>query len=497
MKKKISIVGAGVGGLSAGIRLQKSGFDVTIYEKESIPGGKMHLIEGNGFKFDLGPTIVMMPQVYRDVFEFAGEDPDDYIPMKRLDPIYSVYFDGEKAEVSTDLVHLTEYLEGISSEDTQGYYEYISSIYKRYLIAKEHFIEKPFRRPSDFYNPKTLLNALRLKTFSNAYDSIASFVKDDRLRKLLSFQTLYIGISPHNGPSIYTIIPMIEMVYGVWYIEGGMYSMTRGLEKCFKKLGGKVEYNSPVDKILFDGKVTKGISVSGRDIGSDIVLCNADFPYALKELIDDNSVRGKKYTPEKIDGMDYSCSCFLMYLGLDGSYPELDVHNVIFADDFEKNISDIFSGKLPEDPSVYLYSPSKVDDSIAPDGKTALYVLVPIPSLHTSKLTWTDEDISKYREIALSKVKTMASLASIEDKIVFEKVFTPRDFLEKFNAYHGATFGIAPTLMQSNYYRPHNKHMSAENLYFTGSSVHPGAGVPIVLTSGKLSAEEIIRDHKK
>lgn len=493
MSKTVAIVGAGVGGLSAGIRLQSRGYDVTIYEKEDRPGGKMNRIEGEGFKFDLGPTIVMMPQVYRDVFEFAGEDPDDYIPMKKLDPIYSVYFDGERADVSTDLVHLTGYLEGISEEDTAGYYRYISSIYKRYLVAKKHFIEKSFRGPADFYNPKTLMNALKLRTFSSAHDSIASFVKDERLRKLLSFQTLYIGISPHNGPSIYTIIPMIEMIYGVWIIEGGMYSMSSGMEKCFKKLGGNIVYNSTVEKILFDGDTASGISVGGKDVPYDIVVCNADFPYAMKELVDSPSARGK-YSPAKIDKMDYSCSCFLLYLGLDGTYDGLEVHNVVFAEDFEKNISDIFSGEAPKDPSIYVYSPSKVDSSLAPEGKTALYVLAPVPSLDISKISWTDSELEEYRAIIMEKIKELDGLEDIEEKIVFEKLFTPHDFKEKFNAYNGSTFGLAPTLFQSNYYRPHNKSSKCKNLYFAGSSVHPGAGVPIVLTSGRLAAEEIFRD---
>lgn len=495
MSKNIAIVGAGVGGLSAGIRLQSQGFNVTIYEKENRPGGKMNVIEGNGFKFDLGPTIVMMPHVYREVFEFAGEDPDDYIPMKKLDPIYSVYFDGERADVSTDLVHLTDYLEGISEEDTAGYYDYISSIYRRYLIAKEHFIEKSFRGPLDFYNPKTLLNALKLKTFSNAHDSIASFVKDERLRKLLSFQTLYIGISPHNGPSIYTIIPMIEMIYGVWLIEGGMYTMSSGMAKCFEKLGGNIVYNSPVEKITFKGDMATGVSVGGKTIPHDIVVCNADFPYAMTDLIEEPSIRGK-YSPGKINSMDYSCSCFLLYLGLEGKYDNLEVHNVVFADDFEKNISDIFSGESPSDPSIYVYAPSQIDSSVAPEGHTGLYVLAPVPSLDISKSNWTDETITEYRRTILDKLKSLDGLSNIDEAIVFEKFFTPHDFEEKFNAYNGSTFGLAPTLLQSNYYRPHNKSSKCQNLYFAGSSVHPGAGVPIVLTSGKLAAEEIFRDHK-
>lgn len=494
MSKKIVVIGAGVGGLSTAIRLQSKGYQVEIFEKEATPGGKMNVIEGKGFRFDLGPTIVMMPHIYKEVFEYAGKNPDDYIPMQQLNPLYSVTFsDKEKTEIHTDLVHLTDYLEGISYEDAAGYLKYLADIYKRYLVAKDHFIEKAFRSPKDFYNPKTLKKALELKTFDSAYHSISKYVKDDRLRKILSFQTLYIGISPYNGPSIYTIIPMIEMVYGVWFIKGGMYSMTEGMVRLFEELGGKINYNAPVDEIIIDNKIAKGIKAAGKELLYDAVVCNADFPYAMKNLIKEDKNKGK-YTDKKIDKMKYSCSCFLMYLGIDKKLDDLNVHNIVFAKDFDKNISDIFEGNLPEDPSIYLYVPSKVDSSLAPEGKESLYVLVPVPELSVSQKAWDEETIKKYREKVLKIASKQCGLESIEDHIEFEQIVTPLDFQNRFNAYNGATFGLAPTLFQSNYYRPHNKFNYCQNLYFTGSSVHPGAGVPIVLTSGKLTASEVMKD---
>lgn len=494
MRKKVIVVGAGVGGLATAIRLQCQGYEVEIFEKEPMVGGKMNQLQGNGFKFDLGPTIVMMPQIYNEIFEVAGKNPKDYIPMESLDPIYSLTFHtGEKVTASTDLVKLTEFLEGISYEDAQGYLNYLSDVYKRYLVAKDHFIEKSFRGPKDFYNPKTLVQALKLKTFDSAYHTISKYVKDDRLRKLLSFQTLYIGISPYNGPSIYTIIPMIETVYGVWFIKGGMYTMAKSMEKLFIELGGKIHLNSPIDEILIENKKAIGVKLNSKEIKADHIVCNADFPYAMKNLIKEEKYKGK-YNNKKIDKMKYSCSCFLMYLGLNKKLEDFEVHNILFAKDFDKNINDIFDGTLPEDPSMYFYIASKLDPSLAPEGKESLYVLVPVPELSKNKIDWNEETISNYRNRIIDIIKSKINIEDFESLIEFEKIITPIDFEERFNAYNGATFGLAPTLLQSNYYRPHNKASNCENLYFVGSSVHPGAGVPIVLTSAKLTANEVMKD---
>lgn len=494
MGKKVIVIGSGVGGLATAIRLQSQGYEVEIFEKEAMVGGKMNQLKGNGFTFDLGPTIVMMPQIYNEIFEVAGKNPKDYIPMESLDPIYSLTFhNGEKVTASTDLVKLTEFLEGISYEDAQGYLNYLSDVYKRYIVAKDHFIEKSFRGPMDFYNPKTLVQALKLKTFDSAYHTISKYVKDDRLRKLLSFQTLYIGISPYNGPSIYTIIPMIETIYGVWFIKGGMYTMAKSMERLFIELGGKINFNSPIDEIIIENKKAIGVKLNSKEIKADYIVCNADFPYAMKNLIKEEKYKGK-YTDKKIDKMKYSCSCFLLYLGLNKKLEDFEVHNILFAEDFDKNINDIFDGTLPQDPSMYFYISSKLDPSLAPEGKESLYVLVPVPELSKNKIQWNEETISNYRKRIIDIIKNKTNIKDFEDLIEFEKIITPIDFEERFNAYNGATFGLAPTLLQSNYYRPHNKASNCENLYFVGSSVHPGAGVPIVLTSAKLTANEVMKD---
>jgi phytoene desaturase len=494
MSKKVIIIGSGTSGLAAAIRLKTLGFDVEIYEKNEKVGGRMNQIEDKGFKFDVGPTIVMMPQVYKEVFEFSGANPDDYLEMQLLDPMYTIHFsDQSKFDVSTDLTKLIKQIESISEEDAQGYLAYLADVYKRYLIAKKHFIEKSFRKPLDFYNPKSLYNALKLRTFDSAYTSISKFVKDERLRKALSFQTLYIGVSPFTGPSIYTIIPMIELLYGVWYIKGGMYQMAKAMEKRFLEIGGKIHFNQHVEEILIKDKKVYGIIANQKEVKTDIVLSNADFPWAMNNLLKDKKSKGK-YQEKRINKMGYSSSSFLLYIGLDKKYPT-NVHAIRFAKDFNKNINDLFTFNVPDDPSFYMYSPTQVDPSLAPKNKEVLYVLVPIPSMQSGTISWDLKSTESYKDKILDMISKVEGFEDIKSHIEVLKVYTPNDFKERFNLQFGATFGLKPTLFQSNYFRPQTTFKYVKNLYFAGSSNHPGAGVPIVLTSAKLAVSDILKDH--
>lgn len=494
MKKKIIIIGAGTAGLAAGIRLQTLGFDCEIYEKNDQVGGRMYQIREQGFSFDVGPTIVLMPEMYRELFRFSGVNPDDYIPMTLLEPMNTIHYpDGYSFSISSNLPKFIQQLESFSEKETAGYLKYLSDVYRRYIIAKEAFLEKSYRRPRDFYHFKTLHALLKLRTLNNAYSSISSFVEEDKLRKALSFQTLYIGISPFSGPSIYTIIPMIELLYGVHYIKGGMYQMAKAMERRLIELGGKINLNQTVDEIVIEKGVAKGIRIQHQFISSDAVLSNADFPWVMKHLIRQPRDQGR-YTNKKIEKMAYSSSSFIMYLGLNKKY-QTTVHQIHFSSDFKRNIDELFIGVVPQDPSIYLYSPTQIDDSLAPVGHEILYVLVPVPSLHRNDIEWNDHLIQTLRRIVLDKIKTIAGFEDIEDHVVYEKIFTPKHFESQFNLQFGATFGLKPTLFQSLYFRPQATTRRVKNLYFAGSSNHPGAGVPIVLMSAKIVTNEIVRDQ--
>lgn len=495
--KRVNVVGAGTAGLAAAIRLQNEGYDVHLYEKNEKVGGKMFQINEKGYRFDVGPTIVMTPEIYNEVFEIAGRDPKDYIPMKRLDPMMGVsYKDGKKFNLSNDLVELFKTLENISEEDAAGLLKYLSNIYDRYLVAKNKILNRSYRNIWQFINPEGLVDIYRLKTFDNAYNEMSKFIQDDYIKKMFAFQTLYIGISPNSGPSLYNMIPMLELFYGIWHIEGGMYAMAEGMERLFLELGGTLHLNTAVDEILFEDKKAIGIRVGNEKVLADYTMVNADFPYAMTNLIPDEKNRGK-YTDRKINNMEYSCSCFILYLGVDKKYETEAAHTFHMAHDFDRNIADLFdNGVPPEDPSIYIFNLNEVSEDLAPEGKQGLYVLVPVPDLSLYD-GWTAEKTEEYRNHILDIVEEIEPFSDIREHIDFETIYTPKMFEQNFNAYNGATFGLRPSLLQSAYFRPHNKFDYADNLYFCGSSIHPGAGVPTVLQSAKLSVEELLKDDKE
>ena len=261
--------------------------------------------------------------------------------MTALDPLYKLYFrDGTSFQVSSNLNKLMKELENFGEEEAYGYLSYLSDVYGRYIIAKKHFLDVSYRRKRDFFNLKTPYHGYRLKTLNNAYDSISRFVKNEKLRQALSFQTLYVGVSPFQGPSIYTIIPMIELLYGIHYIKGGMYQMAAAMEKRFLELGGKIHFNQSVDEIMIKDQIAQGVRIKDDIKEADIILTNADFPWAVENLIKERKNRGK-YKDKKLKKMTYSSSVFIMYMGLDKKY-QTYIHSLRFAADFKKNINDLF-----------------------------------------------------------------------------------------------------------------------------------------------------------
>lgn len=495
MNKKVIIIGAGIGGLASAVRLLGKGYEVKIYEKEETIGGKVNLKETPDFKFDLTASILMNPEIFTEVFEGVNKDYRDYLEFIDIDPVYRVYYDdGSRIDFSSDMVKLADTLESISKKDSQGYFDFLADVYKKYLIADKHFLQKAYREPLDFFNPSTLINAAKLKTLSNTYDFVSKYVEDERLRKFLTFLPLYVGISPFNGPNIYTLIPAVTEIYGLKHIRGGMYSYVKAMERVIHELGGSIETGTYIDEILIsDGKAT-GIRIGTKTENGDIIICNADFPYGIKELIRDENSKGK-YTDEKLANMKYSCSNFIIYLGLKKKYPELLVHNLYLGDDFKENIECAFTGSLPEKPSLYIYCPTSIDESMAARGRECLNVMVRVPNLLFNDIKWTRDTINLLRKRVFDSLHKIKGLEDLEENIVYEDYLTPMDLFNRFNSYGGTAYGLSPTLIQTNYFRPHLKSDTVENLYFTGSSVHPGPGVSIVLISSKLVVQEILRDN--
>lgn len=495
MGKKVIIIGSGVGGLSTAVRLLSNGYSVKVYEKEEQIGGKVNLLQTNDFKFDLTASILMTPQDYKNVFEYANKDYNDYLEFIRINPNYRLFYgDRKNLDFHSDIVKLTNTLESISLKDSIGYFKFLSDIYEKYIIANENFLQKSNEHIRHYLSPTSLLKALKLNTFTTSYDYISKYIENEKLREFLAFQCLYVGISPFNGPNIYTLIPAITHYYGLWHLKGGMYSYIQALEKLIYELGGVIETKTNVEEIVISENKAIGIKTENGIEKGDIIVCNADFPYAVKELIKDSNSKGK-YSDEYLDNMKYTCSTFIIYLGLNKKYPNLSVHNIYIGDNFKENIEDPFEGKIPDNPPLYIYCPSKIDETMASNNKECLSIIVRVPNLLFDNIRWDENTINTLRQSIFKKLKSIKGLEDIDENIVFESYLTPKNLHSRFNSYGGAAFGLSPTLTQTNYFRPHIKSDTVDNLYFVGSSVHPGSGVSIVLLSSELVTEEILKDN--
>ncbi len=494
MKKSVLIIGSGVGGLATAVRLLSKGYDVKIFEKEKTIGGKTNQLVHHPFTFDLTASILMNREIFEEVFHDAGLDYKDYIEFMKVDPTYrSFYPDGTHYDFTRDLVTLVKTLESISTEDSIGYMKFFAEVYERYIIANDNFLQESFENPIDFFKPSTLINALKTKSLSTSYQLISEYIQDEKLQNFLSYQSLYVGISPYEGPSIYTLVPVISQLYGLWHLKGGMYSYVEALEKVIYQLGGVIETNYLIDEIIISDNKAIGIKSKDKEsVFADIVISNADFPYTMDSLIKSDNHK-KKYTSSDLDDLKYTCSTFIIYLGLKKKYPQLSVHNLYLNEDFKENIDAAFTGQLPTDPSFYLYCPTKVDNSMIDIDGECISIVVRVPNLFFDNVEWTKDTVKFMRIKTISALKKIPGLEDIEDNIIYENYLTPVDLKSNYNSYGGTAFGLSPSLTQTNYFRPHLKSDDVDDLYFVGSSVHPGPGVSIVLLSSKLVVKEILR----
>lgn len=495
MGRKVIIVGGGVGSLATAVRLLSKGYQVEIFEKEEQVGGKVNFLKREEYTFDLTASILMTPQIYKEVFTYANKNFEDYLKFIKVEPNYRTFYnDSTSYDFSSDFTKLTETLEKISIEDSAAFVRFLGDSYEKYLIADKYFLKKPLTRFIDFFNPVTLTKALNTKTFSTTYDYLKKFIKDEKLIKYICFQAMYVGISPYEGPNIYTLVPTISELYGLWYIKGGMYTYIKALEKVIYELGGKINTKAEVEEVLINGKRAYGIRVNNNIEKADLVICNSDFSYTMNALIKDKNAKGK-YKENKLSKMKYSCGTFIIYLGLKKKYPILKVHNLYLGEDFEKNIQAPFVGNLPEKPSLYIYCSSSIDEEMAPKGKETLNIMVRVPNLLFNNLVWTQHTIKEFRNSVINTLKNIKGLEDIEENIEVEHYLTPMDMMNCFNSYGGASFGLSHTLAQTNYFRPSIKSPKIKNLYFVGESVHPGTGVSIILNCSKIVTEEILKNN--
>lgn len=492
--KSVITVGAGIGGLCTAIRLLKQGYKVTILEKEKEIGGKVNIKNIEGATFDLTASILMTPKIYTEIFDEVGKDYKDYFELIKIDPIYRVnYHNGDRYDFYSDLSKMVRVLEHMQEGLSIEYLNFTSKSLEKYIYSKKYFLDKPMTDINDVSISKSLKILSQIRPFTNVNKYIANIISNKQLKEYLIFQSMYIGINPYTNSNLYTLIPAISHTYGLWYIKGGFYKYIEALKKLILELGGVIETENNVEKILIDKDKVVGVESNKGIYKSDIVVCNADYPYAITNLIN----KGKNNKIKKIKKEEYSCSIFIMYLGLNKKYDDLQVHNMYIGDNFKENIESPFKGKLPKSPSIYLYYPSKIDESVSSSFESILNVMVRVPNLEYKNIKWNKENIRKFRNIIINQLKNVKGLENLSKEILYESYLIPIQLKRKFNSYNGTAFGISHKLNQTTYFRPHIKDENTNGLYFIGSSTHPGNGVSVIIDGSKTLSKVIEKDALK
>ncbi len=485
---RIIVIGSGFGGLAAAIRLQAQGHDVTIVEKLDKPGGRAYVFQQDGFTFDAGPTIVTAPWLIHELFELAGRRTDDYVRLVLLDPFYNIKFeDGSVFRYNADREALVRQVREFSPGDVDGYLRFLAST-ERIFKAGMALIDKPFHTPMSML--KVAPELVRLRADRAVAQYAARFVRDERLRQVFSFHPLLVGGNPFKTSSIYALIHTLEQQWGVWFAMGGTGALVQGLARLFTDIGGTIRFEAEVAEITTaaGGRRATGVRLAdGEALAADAVVCNGDVAQAYRTLLP-AAVR-PSMPDAKVERMRYSMSLFVIYFGTNRRYEDIAHHEIIMGPRYRELLEDIFERKvLADDFSLYLHRPSATDPSLAPPGHDCWYVLSPVPHLG-GRVDW-EATAQRYRDRIMAYLEER-HLPGLSRHLVTERRIDPRYFERTLNSYLGSAFGPEPTLFQSAYMRPHNVSRDIPNLYFCGAGTHPGAGLPGVISSGKIVADLI------
>jgi phytoene desaturase len=485
---QIVVIGSGFGGLSAAIRLQAQGHEVTLLEKRDKPGGRAYVYEQDGFTFDGGPTIITAPWLISDLFALCDKKMEDYVKLVSIDPFYNIRFeDGSIFNYNGDREHILSEIRRFNPADEQGYLRFAEAGEKIYQKGFE-LIDQPFTNLSDMV--KIVPDLVRLQSQKSVAAFVNQYIKDERLRQVFSFHPLLIGGNPFQSTSIYALIHTLERKFGVWYAMGGTGALVRALAQLFQDIGGTLLLNSEVSEIVIDERTgrAKGVQVrDGEFFPAESVVSNADVAFTYLNMIPARFRR--KNTDTHIKNLQYAMSLFVIYFGTDRKYENIAHHEILMGPRYRGLLDDIFKRKrLAKDFSLYLHRPTATDPSLAPEGCDCWYVLSPVPHLG-SGTDWTSM-ANPYRDSIIEYLE-QRYLPGLSQHIISEHSIDPLHFQHTLNSYLGSAFSVEPILTQSAWFRPHNLSEDIPNLYFAGAGTHPGAGLPGVMSSGKIVADMI------
>lgn len=491
MSTHVVVIGAGLGGLSAAMRLAYHGTRVSVYEKNFSVGGKMQeVVSPNGYRFDAGPTLITMPHVFEDLFTGVGRKLSDYLTFTPLEiPCRYHFADGSVFNAYADLEKLRDEIARVFPDQLRHFDSYFKRIKELYRITAESFI----------YNPLTLKSLLRVNpldffsidAFSTAHERNAKSFTDKRFVQFLDRFPTYVGSSPYRAPATLNVIPFVELAFGGFYVKGGMQRLADAYKQVCDELGVTFYFGKEATKITVKNNRANGVEFSdGETVVCDAVISNDDAVHTYERLL--NSPEKKYVSQRKLDALEASCSGFVLMLGVGREHSQLNHHNIFFSSDYEREFSEIFDAKVPpNEPTIYLSVSAKSDAGQAPQGKENWFLLINAPYL-SGAYDW-DKNKEVYRNAVFDRLKRLG-FSEVEEKVEFERMFTPVDLKDKFNANRGSIYGITSNNRFAAFLRPSNRSREVRGLYFASGSAHPGGGTPMVTLSGKFAAELLMED---
>lgn len=493
MKKRIGIIGAGLGGLSASIRLANKGFDVDIYEQNETPGGKAGEIKEEGYRFDTGPSLLTMPYVIKELFDECNEKIDEYLTLKKLNPICKYFYPDNTTLIAySDAAEFGKEIDTKTTDNSRSLIKYLQYCKAIYEYAGDLFLTKSSASLSTYLNfkaLKTLFNIRKIDPFRTMDEANSSFFKDSKLIQLFNRYATYSGSNPYLAPATLNIISHVEYNQGSFIPENGVYSITKALWKLAVKKNVTIFLNHKIDEIVVENKKAIGLKVNGRIEKYDEVISNVDVNFTFKKLLKNlNTKESRRHLKQ-----DPSFSGLVFYWGIKKEFPELETHNILFSTDYKKEFETLFAGeKISDDPTIYIYISSKINKDDAPEGQENWFVMVNAPYIKGQN--WKKEiEIARFNTI--KKINKFLN-GDIEKFIEFEKNMSPVDIQNKSGSYLGSIYGISSNNKLAAFMRQPNKSRSIKNLYFCGGSAHPGGGIPLVVLSGKIVSDLIVKEEK-
>lgn len=503
MSKSAVVIGAGPGGLATAMLLAQNGVQVKVIERHGHVGGRTSTItdpDGRGFRFDMGPTFFLYPRILEEIFAACGYDLNREVEMVKLDPQYRLLFEGNDGKLehtldcTPDIQRMQAEIAKLSEADAKNFGAFIEKNRKKF-DAFTPVLQTPFNGLTDVMSMDMIKMLPMVRPHESVDRNLGRFFKDPRVRLAFSFQSKYLGMSPFKCPSLFTILSYLEYDYGVFHPIGGCGAVSEAMARVARDMGVEISLNDEVDQLAFrdDSNVAIGVHSTTGYHAADTVVINADFAHAMNKIVPDRVRR--RWTDRKLEKKKYSCSTFMLYLGLDGEYNELAHHNIFLANNYTQNLDEIENQHiLSENPSIYVQNPCITDSSMSPEGKTSLYVLAPVSHQHEN-INWAQETPRFRKRVLDQMAKLNPSLADLEDKIEFEKVLTPAGWQDDMAIYRGATFNLAHTLTQMLHLRPRNRFEDLKNVYLVGGGTHPGSGLPVIFESARISTNLLLEDQ--